>query len=229
MVYIINMFIFVASCETLVLIKQIFKEMDTNFSHEQSLTLINEMIARAQNNVNKGKTYSFIILGYVLAVAAVVMYVLLHTLSNPNQSFWIWLVVIPTLVALHFVERRINGEKLVKTHIEKIGGMVWIGYGIGTFVVLAVIFAMAFRLETSVIFQISTPVILTMVGTGQCVTACVFRNKTWYTIAALFWVGAIACAFLKADLHLIFFAVCMLFGYVVPGHILMYQTKKRHV
>jgi hypothetical protein len=203
--------------------------MDTDFNHEQSLALINEMIARAQNNVNKGKTYSFIILGYVLAAAAVVIYVLLHTLSNPNQSFWIWLVIIPALAAMHFVERRVNGEKLVKTHIEKIGSRVWTGYGIGAFVILFVIFTMAFRLEINAIFQLCTPVILTMVGTGQCVTACIYRNKTWYAIAALFWTGAAICAFLNADMHLIIFAACMIFGYVIPGHILIHQAKKRHV
>jgi hypothetical protein len=215
--------------QTTVLIKQNFKEMDTNFNHEQSLALINEMIARAQNNVNKGKTYSFIILGYVLAAAAVAIYVLLHTLSNPNQSFWIWLVIVPALVAVHFVERRVNGETLVKTHIEKIGSMVWTGYGLGAFVILTVIFTMAFRLEISAVFQLCTPVILTMVGTGQFVTACIYRNKPWYAIAALFWAGALICAFLSADLHLIIFAACMILGYVVPGHILIYQAKKSHV
>jgi len=203
--------------------------MDTNFNHEQSLTLINEMIQRAQNNVNKGKAYSFVILGYVLAAAAVAVYVLLHTLSNPNQSFWVWLVVLPAMVAMNFVERRVNGAKLVKTHIEKIGGMVWTGFGISCFVFLAVVFTIAFQLETNAVLLLCTPLTLTFVGMAQFITACVFRNKMWYAIAAIFWAGAIACTLLLGDMQMIVFAVCMLFGYVVPGHILIHKAKKSHV
>ena len=95
--------------------------------------------------------------------------------------------------------------------------------------IIAVIFAMGFRLEAFAIFSLCSPVILSMVGTTQFVTACVFRNKMWYAIAALFWAGAVTCAFLTADLHLIVFAVCMIFGYIIPGHVLIYQTKKSHV
>ncbi|MCL1821676.1 MAG: hypothetical protein FWG22_02515 [Prolixibacteraceae bacterium] len=203
--------------------------MDTNFNHEQSLTLINEMILRAQNNVNKGKAYSFIILGYVLAASAMAIYVLLHTLSNPNQSFWVWLVMLPALVVMNFVERRVNGAKLVKTHIEKIGEMVWAGFGISCFVFIAVVFTIAFRLDTNAVFLLCTPVILTFVGMGQFITACVFRNKMWYSVAAVYWIGALACTFLNGDMHMIVFAVCMLLGYVVPGHILLHKAKKSHV
>ena len=203
--------------------------MDTNFNHEQSLTLINEMIRRAQNNVNKGKAYSFVILGYVLAAAAVVIYVLLHTLNNPNQSFWVWLVVLPAMVAMHFVERRVNGAKLVKTHIEKIGGMVWAGFGISCFVFLTVVFTTAFNLDTNVLYLLCTPVILIFVGMGQFITACVFRNKMWYSIAAIYWIGALSCTFLPGDMHMIVFAVCMLLRYVIPGHILIRKARKSHV
>ena len=203
--------------------------MEENFNHEQSLTLINEMIVRAQNNVNKGKAYSFMILGYVLAVCAVAIYVLLHTLSNPNQSFWVWLVVLPAMVAMHFIERRVNGAKLVKTHIEKIGGMVWAGFGISCFVFLTVVFTIAFKLDTNTVFLLCTPVILTFVGMGQFITACVFRNKMWYSVAAVFWAGALTCTFLSGDMQMIVFAVCMLLGYVVPGHLLIHKAKKSHV
>ena len=203
--------------------------MEETFNHEQSLSLINEMIQRAQNNVNKGKTYSFIILGYVLAAAAIAIYVLLHTLSNPNQSFWVWLVIVPAMVAMNFVERRINGEKYVKTHIEKIGGMVWAGFGISSVVFIAVVFTITFNTGTNTIFLLCTPVILTMVGMAQFITACVFRNEMWYLIAIVYWVGSLACTFLNGDAHMIIFAVCMLLGYAFPGHLLLHKAKKSHV
>ena len=203
--------------------------MEENFNHEQSLTLINEMILRAQNNVRKGKTHSIIFMGYVVVAAAVTNYVLIHTLSNPYQSFLIWLVIILALPVAHFITRRDNREKLLKTHIDKINTMVWNGFGISAFVFLAVIFTVAFRIDIHRILILCTPVISTMIGMVQFVLACIYRRKMWYWIAALFWGGAVTCVFLNADMHLIIFAVCVLLGFVAPGHIVIYQTKKSHV
>ena len=203
--------------------------MDTNFSHEQSLSLINEMITRAQNNVKKEKPYAIIFWGYVVAAAAVINCVLIHTLNDPNQSFWIWSVTLPAAVVWYFIERGLNREKLVKTHLDKIGGMLWAGYFISMVVFLAVIFTIAFKFDIHRIFLLITPVILTMVGMGQFATACIYRSKMWYSIAVLFWVGAVVCAFLATDMQHIVLAVCMILGFIVPGHIMNHQAKKSHV
>ena len=203
--------------------------MEENFNHEKSLTLINEMIHRAQNNVKEGKTYSIIFWGYVVAATAVMNCVLLHTLGNPNQSFLIWLLMFPAVALSHFIERRDKREMLVKTHIDKIGSMVWTGFLISNYVFLGVVFAMAFRLEAPRIFMTITPVILTMIGLCEFVTACIYRSKSWYSIAALFWVGAVACALLSLVMQFIILALCMIFGFIIPGYILNHQAKKSHV
>ena len=203
--------------------------MDANFNHEQSLTLINEMIQRAQNNVRKGKTYSMIFWGYVIAAAAVTNSVLIYTLSNPNQSFLIWLVTVPAFVVSYFIERSDTRAVLVKTHIDKIGSMVWTGFAVSIYVFLAVIFTIAFQIKAPAIFQLITPVILVMVGMGQFVTACVYRSKAWYWVAALFWAGAVVCAFLDVDMQHIVLSACMLFGFIIPGYLLNHKAKKSHV
>ena len=102
--------------------------MDTNFNHEQSLTLINEMINRARNNVQKGWTYPMIFWGYLTAVLAVINCVLLNALNNPNQSFWVWWMMPPAGLISYFIERRVHRETLVKTHIDKIAAKVWYGF-----------------------------------------------------------------------------------------------------
>jgi hypothetical protein len=137
--------------------------------------------------------------------------------------------MIPALVAMNFVERHVNGDTLFKTHIEKIGGMVWLGFGISIFEFLAVVFSLAFKLQTPVIFVICTPVVLSFVGMAQFITACIYRNKMWYAVALVFWAGALTCIFLNASDCMIVFAVCMLLGYAVPGHVLIHKAKKSHV
>jgi hypothetical protein len=72
-------------------------------------------------------------------------------------------------------------------------------------------------------------IIMIMIGMCEFVSAVIYRYKPWYWVAVLFWVGAITCAFLSVDLQLIVLAAGMIFGFVVPGHILHHQAKERHV
>ena len=203
--------------------------MDTNFNHEQSLTLINEMIARARNNVRMNGAYSLIFWGYLTAVIAVANCVLLHTLNHPQQSFWIWSLMLPACAVSYMIERRIDRKTLVKTHIDKIGGMVWVGFLISFVVFMVVINTVSLMYESQRVFMLNTPVIMIMVGMGQFITACVFRQKMWYAIAALTWAGAVVCAFLGVDIQFMIFAACMIIGFAIPGHVLSHQAKKSHV
>jgi hypothetical protein len=205
--------------------------MDTNFNHEQSLSLINEMIKRAQNNVRQGSSYSLIYWGYLTATFAIINCVLLntHILKDPRQSFWIWALMLPAGVVSYFIERRAHRKSLVRTHIDRIGGMVWVGFFISFLVFMAVLQTANFALGAYQVFLLNTPVILIMIGMGQFITACVFRHKMWYAIALLTWTGAVVCAFLATDMQFIVFAACMIFGLAIPGHVLNYQSKKNHV
>ena len=210
-------------------LNQQLKNMEQNFTHEQSLTLINEMINRARNNVIT-KGYSLIYWGYVTAVLAIANFILWQMFDNTSNSFHVWLVMIPAMVAGYFIERRSQREKLVKTQIDHIVGMIWAGFFISFVVFTVVIHVIAYRTECLNIFALNIPVILTMFGMGHFVNACAFRFKMWYAFAAVSWAGAIACcAFLQVEMHLIIFAVCMIAGLAVPGHILNYQAKKSHV
>ena len=203
--------------------------MDTNFNHEQSLALINEMINRARNNVKHEGAYSLIFWGYVTAALAIINSVLLNTLNQPQQSNWVWSLMIPAFVVSFFMQRRIDRKRLVKTHIDKIAGNVWGGFLISYVVFEMVIFSTAFRFDTQVIFMLNIPVIMIMVGLGQFISACIYRHKMWYAFAALTWTGAVVCVFLPLYLQFIDFATCMILGFAVPGHILIHQAKKSHV
>ena len=200
--------------------------MDTNFTHEQSLTLINEMINRARNNVSLERNYSLLYWGYLSAVLAITHYLLMHTLSNPTQGSWIWIIMLPAAVVGYFIERSTKRKKLVKTHFDNITGMVWVGFFISwTFFMIV----FQFIGSNSVTSRLIIPVCLIMFGMGQFITAFVLRYKLWFAAAVLSWAGAVLCAFLPTDLNMIVFAVNMIVGCAIPGHVLNYQVKKSHV
>ena len=203
--------------------------MEENLDHEQSLSLINEMISRARNNVTTKGAYSLIYWGYITSLLAIINSVLMNTLSNPSQSFLIWSLILPATVGSVFIERRNNRKNLVKTHIDKIGAMVWLGFLISFFVFTFVLHTISIKFEITQIFIANTPVIMIMVGMGHFITACVFRQKKWFAIAAFTWCCAILCAFLNVDMQFLVFAACMIGGLVIPGHILYSKAKKSHV
>ena len=202
--------------------------MEKNFNHEESLSLINEMIHRAQNNVQKKRQFSMIFWGYTIAVVAVLNYVLLHTLGNPVQSFWVWCLTFPAWIISYFIHRHVNQSVKVKTYIDKLGHLIWNGYLFGVIVLLIIIFAAAIKHQLPAMFILITPVIMILIGISEFTTACIYRYKVWFWIAALFGVGAIVAVFLPNDLQFIILAVCMVLGFVVPGYILNHQLKKTH-
>jgi len=201
--------------------------METNFSHEQSLALINEMIHRAWNNVQVERRYPVLFWGYTVAVAAVANFVLLQTLSNPNQSFFVWLMVIPAWVVSYFIDRQIDRTALRKTHIDKIGNMVWKGFGIASILFTGIITIFALRIKDFNIMLLINPAMMAMIGICEFASACIYRYKSWCWVAALFWAGAISCAFLPVDRQFVVLALCMVLGFVLPGHLCYRQQKQQ--
>jgi hypothetical protein len=203
--------------------------MESNFNHEQSLSLINEMITRARNNVRMGSSFSLLYWGYLTATFAIIQCVLLRIPVYADNSFFIWILMAPAGVVSWLIERKNIRKKLIITHIDLIGGLVWLGFLISWAVSMVIFFTAQYIFDMHAIFSLYIPVVLMMVGMGHFITACVFRHKMWYVIAALTWAGAIACAFLHIDMQFIVFAVCMIIGLVIPGHVLHSQAKKSHV
>jgi hypothetical protein len=202
--------------------------MENNFNHEESLSLINEMIHRAQNNYQKKAMHSMIFWGYAVAATAIINCMLMHTLSNPNLSFLVWLVVIPCWVVTFFIDHHVAQITLVKTHFDQITHWVWRGFGIGTFLFVAAIFVVAYRINDFDIMELITSVMLIMMGICEFIMGAVYRYKVWYWIAIIFWSCGVACAFLTVDLQFIILAVCMILGFVIPGHLLNHKSKKSH-
>ena len=203
--------------------------MEKNLNHEESLSLINEMILRTQNNVKKGQGNILIFIGYLTTVLALIHSFIWLVFKQPGAGSFVWILMIPAYIVINYFERRTNREKRIKTHIDKINATLWLGYSISVFIFLSTIFTISIKFEIESVLLLCTPVILIMVGMAQFSTACIYRSKMWYAIATLFWTSAIACIFINVKMHLIIFAICMILGYVVPGYLLNYKAKQNHV
>lgn len=199
--------------------------MEKNFSEQDSLRLINEMIAQARDNIQKGAASSMVLAGYCVAVTAIFNVILMHVLPNPNMAFWVWFLMVPMMVIDKILDRKRDKQAIVKTHIDKIIGSAWLAFACSVVVLFVIVFGLVYVYDTWIFTIFFTPIILTMMGLAQYVTATASRFKPFYWGVVAFWVGAALCVIImmfykNPDIQFIILAICTIIGFVIPGHIL---------
>jgi len=201
--------------------------MENNFNEQDSLRLINEMIVQAKNNFQKGAGNSIIFWGYAIAVLSLVVFFLLEfkVLSNPANANWVWALTVPLLIVSFLYDRKKEKKAIVKTHLDIIIRNAWIAFFLSQMIFIPSIFILAIGLKSYVPYMLITPVILIMTGLCLLMTSVVSKYKPFMYGAFLFWIGALLCVILLVYAHLwtanyLIQAVCMIFGFCLPGHIL---------
>ncbi len=196
--------------------------MEPKMSEQESLKIINEMIMQARSNFQKGRVNVAIFWGYLVALTAMLNFILLKTLEHPQYAFMIWLLMVPGAVVSYFIDKRIDRSAIVKTHIDSIVHFVWNGYGISV-LLLQVVFWVV-NIPNNIHFYLMTPIILLMMGAAQFVTAKACKYHPYYWGATVFWLGAV-CGTLtgKIEYQFLVLAVCAIVGFVIPNHVLNHK------
>jgi hypothetical protein len=199
--------------------------METKFTEQESIQLINEMIDRARNNVQKGNADSLILHGCAVAFTAIANFILLHLLpeADKNMSFMVWWLMIPSNIIDYFLKRKIDRSTIVKTQIDRIISYMWKGFGISIIVLLIILFSMSATFHSWHYFAVITSIIMIMVAMVEFGMAKACNYKPFYWGAICFWAGALlvllSYVILKrGDVQFLILAACMIAGFVVPGY-----------
>ncbi|MDR2804027.1 MAG: hypothetical protein LBB85_00065 [Dysgonamonadaceae bacterium] len=203
--------------------------METKFTEQQSLALINEMIAQARTNLQKGSGNPMVFNGLIVSLLALVNVALAFVLPHPNQSFWIWALMIPGAITSRMIANKVSNQSKVKTHIDAIIRSVWSGFACSVGLLLALIFLLGFGKKMDDVFFLINPGIILLTGLAEFITAKACRCKPYLFGAYIMWLGALLCVlvlwFTTEPVIAQFFilAVCMIAGFVIPG----YRINKR--
>ncbi|MDH6355932.1 putative membrane protein [Dysgonomonas sp. PH5-45] len=204
--------------------------MEKTFTEKDSLNLINEMILQARNNFRKDSATAIIVSGYSVAAVAILNFVLLHVIEPSYLSFHVWWLMIILWLVTIYINHSKDKQTLVKTHIDRIISNVWRGFALSVVVLMATIFGIAFATNNWSIALGITPAILILTGFAQYITGIVCRFRPYVSGGCVFWLGALATVgsyFLNmAELQFIILAVCMILGFVVPGHLINKKAKE---
>ncbi len=204
--------------------------MEKSFTEQDSLRIINEMIAQAQNNYRKGAGSYSIFWGYFIAGLAILHLVLLHIfISNdvsPAYTSYVWFITFPVAV-IYFIYIKAQSKKkmMVVTHIDKIISNIWIAFAVSCFTFILILYLYSYTFGINNMGYLSCPVILLLLGLAQAASAAALRFKLYYYAAGIFWVGSILSMlvlmlFNRGDIQLAIMAACMILGLCLPGHLL---------
>ncbi|GHT58680.1 hypothetical protein AGMMS50239_03690 [Bacteroidia bacterium] len=210
--------------------------METKFTEQESLAVINEMIARARNNVQKGAANNMIYNGYAVAFVAVLNFILLQLLPEDalNWSFSVWWLMLPSAFIDYCIKKKLNRSAIVRTQIDGILTQLWRGFSISVVIFLVLIFGVSYAFGHWRYCLLITPVMMLMVAIAEFVMAKICNYKPFFWGAVCFWAGILLCLFSycilkRGDLHFLILAVCMIIGFVIPGYQLNSLAKKAHV
>ncbi|MDR3060788.1 MAG: hypothetical protein LBU57_01585 [Dysgonamonadaceae bacterium] len=209
--------------------------METKFTEKESLALISEMIDQARKNLQKGSGNSMIFNGLLVSSVALANIALAFILSNPNQSFWVWCLMIPGSFVTKIIDGRVDRESMVKTHIDSIIRYTWLGFACSVCILLAIIFMLGLGKKFYELFFLINPCIIAMTGLAEFITAKACRFKPYFFGAYTMWLGALLCGlafwFTKEQGYVViiqFFIliICMIVGFVIPGYQLNKKAKE---
>ena len=208
--------------------------METKLTEQESLAIINEMIDRARNNVQKGSANHLIYNGYTVAFVAILNFILLQVLPHAyiNWSFSVWFLMIPSAFVDGYIKSRTNRSTIVKTQIDGIISTLWKGFSISVIVLLTILFSISLVYDSWHYFATITPTIMILTAFAEfgMAKACRFKPFLWGAIG--FWTGALLCCFFsylvfkRGDIQFLILALCMILGFVIPGNQLNKLAKK---
>lgn len=185
-----------------------------NLKPEESLQIIEQMIQRTKGNLHDSSFY-FLLWGWIILLINIGQIILNYV--HYDQSYFIWLLIIPGIIATWIYGAR-NGKKMKATsHLDKINFMIWMAFLVCYFTVL--IFMKNFNYNVA-------PLIFLLAGNATFLTGIVIKFKPLIWGGFVFLAGVFANYLLEGQYFEFISPVVIIFGYLIPGYLLKSQNKK---
>lgn len=185
----------------------------------ESVELIARMIDNTRRHLERNAGMPFLVWGYAtVATTAAVAAALLRT-GDPRWH-WLWLAIPLLGWAGMLVAQRRQGERHVRTFIDRVVSHIWTVFGISSWaVVLPAFLGTAERMPV-------LPVILLLMGMGTTLTGLVIRFSP-LTAGGIVAIVLSPALLVAPDLwNPLLFGAGFALMMIVPGHILNYRSNR---
>lgn len=186
------------------------------FSPEESLQLIQTMIAKTQKDLGDNSKH-FLLWGWVSFIGCTSQFIL-KNLLNYQKHYLVWLLVIPATIASIYLGIIESKQKRVSTYIGESMKHLWIGMGISYFVLSVILSQMGWHTN---IF----PFFILLYGLGTFVSGMFLHFRPMVVGGCLAWLLAITAGYFNYDYQMLFGAMAILVSYIIPAYILRSKNK----
>ena len=164
-------------------IKKLISMTEENFSPEQSLQLIRSMIDKTKQSISDDSMY-FLVWGWITFIACTGQFLLKHV-YNYEKHYQVWWLIVVGIIFSTYKGMREGKKQKVRTYIDDSMRYLWIGMGIGFFVLSMILSKIGWG---SAVF----PFFMLLYGLGTFISGNFirFRPLIWGGIIA--WVLAVS-------------------------------------
>lgn len=186
--------------------------METNLSHQQSMKIIQEMIATSRNNL-KDNSFFYLLWGWLVLVASVTHFVLIQV--NYQHPYIAWPILMSAgAIASVIAGYRMGKKSNVISHVDKM--MIYLWYGFLAVIILMIFMAIFGLLRWTAFY----PLIISLYGLGTFVSGGVLKFRPLILGGISCWIISVIVLFIPGDYVLLMTALSVILSYLIPGYIL---------
>jgi len=188
--------------------------LQENFTPEESLKLIQNMIAKTRKDFGENTKY-FLLWGWITFVAFTGQFILKNLLQYEKHYLVWWLIVPGCVLSIIFGIK----EKQIQQSTTYIGDSMkhlWTGMGISFFVLSMIFNRMGW---SNNIF----PFFIMLYGLGTFVSGRLIQFTPLVIGGVIAWVLAIVATFFSYDYQMLIGAAAILFSYIIPAYLLRHK------
>jgi hypothetical protein len=168
------------------------------------------MIGQAKRNFAKGGSFYFLLWGWVVMLANLGHYVI-ATYQLHDQPYLVWLITIPAAIFTAVYSMMKDRHARVKSHLDRLYGLVWIAMFISVTVILLNMPTMNFAIN---------PIILAFAAAGTFISGSMLRFRPLILGGIALWIASIVGFNLTINDQYLAGAIGIFAGYLIPGYLL---------
>ena len=189
--------------------------MSNNFTPEESLAVIHSAIGQTQQNI-KDDSIHFLIWGCATLLASLSHYILL-TIVHYQHPYIAWACMPLAGVFAGIVGYKASKKAKVKTHIDRILGYLWGGFGVYLLMILAFMPIIG--------YDKTYPLVIGLYGLGSFIMGGIIQFNALKIGAVICWLIAALSFTLSFPNQLLCVASAIIVAYLIPGYLLKFSEK----
>ena len=193
---------------------------DENFTHSDSLTIIQAMINKAKDQFSENG-HLYLLWGWVILFCSTGHFVLIRFFDYRYASM-IWMLTWGAIIYQVYYLWKQGKKKKVQTYTDDIIGWIWI-----SFVIMMFLFGFLFaRALGGQYYQYMNVGFLALYGMPTFLSGVTLRFRPLITGGISCWCLSVIACFIHYEFHLLLLALAVIIAWIIPGYILRARYKK---